>query len=415
MKHIIKSLTSILFLLTLNHCSPDAFDELVINKFKEWTPYQFAIEDVSLTERKLSWVYDAGSIDGFKIDRKRGDEDWVVPYCTLLASEVFYLDTISFNTSIDYQYRVYSFKDEMESMKTYLAIPAVIPTPKFFAVKAILSTSALLQWDYSIIGHTGFKILRKIEDEDWEFLAMLEPETREYSDDNLDLSNKIYYYRIFAYYNELESPQILNSITKKCGYPFIDFRDNLQYETVEIASQCWMKENLAWLPTVTQSYERSSKYPCFYVYEYSGRDTRVAKSTYNYRTYGVLYNWPAALVACPDGWHLPSYYEYGALLDQYGGVELAGASLKETGTEHWQAPNLATNESGFSALPGGYHLLDNYDFFHYLKSKGAWWTSEKTGETNAVSFEINHKSTRIKRYHEDFVSIGFSVRCIRDE
>jgi uncharacterized protein (TIGR02145 family) len=414
MKQKLKSLTPILLLIILTQCNPDALDDLVIMKFKEWTPYQFTIEDVSLTERQLFWVYDAGSIDGFKIDRKRGDEDWVIPYCTLLATDVSFLDTISFNSSIDYNYRIYSYNDEIESMKAYLSIPAAIPSPKLFAVKAILSTSASLQWDYSNSEHTGFKILRKIEDGDWELLATLEPETREYSDVNLDLNNKIYYYRIFAYFNELESLQILNSITKKCGYPFIDFRDNHQYETVEINDQCWMKENLAWLTTVTQSSERSSKYPCFYVYEYSGRDNRVAKSTYNYRTYGVLYNWPAALVACPDGWHLPSYYEYGALFDQYGGVEFAGASLKETGTEHWQAPNLANNESGFSALPGGNHLLDNYDF-SYLKSKGAWWTSEKTGKTNAVSFEINHNSTRIERYHEDFVELGFSVRCIRDE
>ena len=58
---------------------------------------------------------------------------------------------------------------------------------------------------------------------------------------------------------------------------------------------------------------------------------------------------------CPDGWHLPSIAEWEELIECLGNTTVAGGKMKETGTEHWNSPNTdASNESGFTARPGGY-------------------------------------------------------------
>jgi uncharacterized protein (TIGR02145 family) len=102
---------------------------------------------------------------------------------------------------------------------------------------------------------------------------------------------------------------------------FTDSRDGKTYKTVKIGDQWWMAENLAWLPAVNPVNDNSSTEKYYYVSGYNGTDVSAAKATQNYTTYGVLYNWPAAMNgaagsdanpssvqgACPAGWHIPSY------------------------------------------------------------------------------------------------------------
>src|SRR5690554_6700140 len=131
-----------------------------------------------------------------------------------------------------------------------------------------------------------------------------------------------------------------------------DARDNQTYRIVTIGSQTWMAENLKYLPSVVGPETGSQTTPHYYVYGYNGTNVTDAKATANYNTYGVLYNWPAEMNACPDGWHLPSDAEWTELTDYLGGESVAGGKLKETGTTHWASPNTgATNETGFTALP----------------------------------------------------------------
>ena len=134
---------------------------------------------------------------------------------------------------------------------------------------------------------------------------------------------------------------------------FTDFRDGNHYNVVKIANQVWMAENLKYLPSVVGPPTTSYTLPYYYVYGYYGTDVNAAKATANYTTYGVLYNWAAALTSCPAGWHLPGTGEWTQLTDYLGGLSTAGGKLKETGTAHWASPNTgATNEYGFTALPG---------------------------------------------------------------
>jgi len=205
-----------------------------------------------------------------------------------------------------------------------------------------------------------------------------------------------------------------------------DARDNQTYRIVTIGTQTWMAENLKYLPSVVGPETGSQTTPHYYVYGYNGTNVTDAKATANYNTYGVLYNWPAAMNGaassttnpsgvqgvCPDGWHLPSDAEWTELTDYLGGTIDAGGKLKETGTTHWNSPNTSTtNETGFTALPGGVRDLDGT--FDVIGYNGYWWS--------ATEFNASNAWYRRMYYYYSFVDIpyvnkgvGFSVRCVRD-
>ena len=127
--------------------------------------------------------------------------------------------------------------------------------------------------------------------------------------------NTTYYVRAYATnsqgtaYGEQRTFRTLTASDIEYG-SFTDSRDGKVYKTVTIGEQVWMAENLAYLPSVVGPATESYTAPYYYVYGYDGTSVATAKATTNYQTYGVLYNWPAALTACPSGWHLPSDAEW---------------------------------------------------------------------------------------------------------
>lgn len=205
---------------------------------------------------------------------------------------------------------------------------------------------------------------------------------------------------------------------------FIDSRDGNIYNWVLIGTQIWMAENLKFLPSVVGPGTVSVTAPYYYVYGYDGTDVSAAKATANYTTYGVLYNWTAAMNGaesstenpsglqgvCPTGWHLPSDAEWTDLTDYLGGTSVAGGKLKEVGTTHWDSPNAgATNETGFTALPAGYVNSS----FNKIRKEAYWWTTSESGSTSALTRLIQYDTGNIYRIAYG-KQIGFSVRCVKD-
>ena len=180
---------------------------------------------------------------------------------------------------------------------------------------------------------------------------------------------------------------------------FTDPRDGHVYKTIKIGTQTWMAENLAYLPYATLSSTYSYTEPCYYVYDYA--------------TYGVYYNWPAALTACPLGWHLPSDTEWTSLSDYLGGESVAGSKMKST-TSIWNSPNKgATNESCFSALPGGYR---DGRGINNDGSNGYWWSSTAEEELELYARDRNLYSGHSTLHPNHFPRfVGISVRCVRDD
>ncbi|MDD3101434.1 MAG: fibrobacter succinogenes major paralogous domain-containing protein [Bacteroidales bacterium] len=223
-----------------------------------------------------------------------------------------------------------------------------------------------------------------------------------------------------------------------------DSRDSNVYDLVVIGGQIWMAENLAYLPSVVGPGTSSNSVPYYYVYGYNGTDIATAKNTDNYNTYGVLYNWPAAMNGaassatnpsgvqgiCPAGWHLPSDAEWTQLENyliangyNYNGTTVGNMIAKSMATDSGWTVSSTTgavgntdypdyrNKSGFSALPGG--CLGNFSAFTSIDNAGFWWGSTVSSgdysrrcglEYNSISLG---KSENLKKY-------GFSIRCIRN-
>jgi uncharacterized protein (TIGR02145 family) len=213
--------------------------------------------------------------------------------------------------------------------------------------------------------------------------------------------------------------------------PTITDIDGNVYHIVEIGSQIWMADNLKTtrysdgtpIPFVntTASWGAlaiNGKAYCWYDDNSSYKDT-----------YGALYTWGAAMNgavsstsnpsgvqgACPTGWHLPSWAEWSTLETYLGGSSIAGGKMKETGTEHWLFPNSgATNESGFTALPGGWRFNTSGSFW-LLSNSGYWWSSsQETSNTDySDSFRLGNNVGSSNGSGQS-KNNGISVRCLRD-
>lgn len=218
------------------------------------------------------------------------------------------------------------------------------------------------------------------------------------------------------------------TIAETTSGTFTDSRDGNEYNWVQIGNQVWMAENIAYLPSVNMvadgSEDAAGSY--YYVYGYDGVNVADAKATANYTTYGVLYNWTAAMAGessstsnpsgiqgvCPTGWHLPSDAEWTELTAYLGGTSIAGGKLKETGTTHWNSPNTgATNETGFTALPGGFR--STHGNFNYFGNFGYWWSATEDYANDAWFRNMYYLYSNVSRrgYYKE---MGFSVRCVRD-
>lgn len=235
-----------------------------------------------------------------------------------------------------------------------------------------------------------------------------------------------YYVRAYATSSQETVYGSQISFTTLLEKTFTDNRDGHVYNLVKIGDQVWMAENLAYLPAVSPPSSGSTTSPYYYVYGYEGTSVITAKATSNYSTYGVLYNWPAAMAGaassssnpsgvqgvCPIGWHLPSDAEWTELTDYLGGEDVAGGKLKEIGYDHWRSPNTdATDEKGFTALPSG--CRHNNGSFAVDRNYGFWWSAVESDVTYAWSRYVCYNCAYVFRgnHPKDF---GLSVRCVRD-
>ncbi len=191
--------------------------------------------------------------------------------------------------------------------------------------------------------------------------------------------------------------------------------DGNVYNTVKIGTQTWLVENLkttryndgAPIPLVTDSATWSTLTTpgyCWY-------DNDAA----NKNTYGALYNWFTVNTGklAPDGCHVPTDDEWTTLTTYLGGENVAGGKLKETGTTHWRSPNAgATNESNFTALPGGIRNVNGS--FKAIGDDGYWWSATEAGSTGKVWYRnMNYNNEGVVRVGNNKIN-GHSVRCIMD-
>ena len=183
-----------------------------------------------------------------------------------------------------------------------------------------------------------------------------------------------------------------------------------------ICCQSWMTKNLDVatyrngdpIPKVTDNAAWATLTTGAYCYYNNDSATYAA-------TYGKLYNWyavndPRGLA--PEGWHIPTDFEWTTLENCLGGAALAGGAMKKTGTRHWASPNTnATNTSGWAGLPGGNRNTSG-SFFN-VTNFGFWWSATEDVTSDAWYRYLNYNNGNILRNSSNKRS-GFSVRCLRD-
>ncbi|MDP3445037.1 MAG: FISUMP domain-containing protein, partial [Ignavibacteria bacterium] len=212
--------------------------------------------------------------------------------------------------------------------------------------------------------------------------------------------------------------------SKTLTFPFFACTDadGNNYSIVQIGTQFWMGENLK-----TTKYRNGESIPNITEQVVWGALNSGAYAWYNNdagtnkNTYGGLYNWLAVSDnrnIAPIGWHIPSDTEWTTLTTYLGGESLAYSKMKETGTSHWQSPNIgATNESGFTALPGGY-ATDFGPFFTNLGTNSFWWSSTESFSLifPRALFRLIEQPVWIYLVRSNgSLRAGFSVRCLMDE
>jgi len=190
--------------------------------------------------------------------------------------------------------------------------------------------------------------------------------------------------------------------------------DGNGYHSVTIGTQVWMVENLKTtkyrdglvIPNVTDAIAWFNLA--------TGAYSNYNNDADNSADYGRLYNWYAVNTGslCPTGWHVPTDSEWTTLTTYLGGENVAGGKLKEIGTIHWKSPNTgATNEKGFTGLPGGYHHSNGT--FVNIGDYGYWWSFTENDTGNAWYRNLSYGNGGVGRYY-NLKRDGLSVRCLKD-
>ena len=219
----------------------------------------------------------------------------------------------------------------------------------------------------------------------------------------------------------IETSEVELNIFLPETFEFTDPRDGNVYYALKIGTQTWMIENLAWLPEVTGPANWAYQEPMYYVSENLESDLETVRNSYNYSSYGALYNWVAAKISCPDGWHLPSDDEWQTLegflgmgnfdVISDGARRAGGVGYKLKSEIGWINNGNGDNSSKFNVLPVGVRFeRGEFDIYGL---RAAMWTSTESSEVYAWGRGFGTTVNWVDRDRHD-IQNGLSVRCISD-
>jgi uncharacterized protein (TIGR02145 family) len=210
--------------------------------------------------------------------------------------------------------------------------------------------------------------------------------------------------------------------------------DGNVYQTVQIGSQCWMRENMKAKryadgthlvdgTGVVNWYGDMSKYWFDYDDDPSISEVYGRLYTANAATNGVFGDEDDVIQGiCPNGWHVASDFDFNVMESFLGMTDYKelkwrgtyqGEWLREAGAEHWNT-DYGSNRSGFTALPAGLKFSDNpWTPYDDLYGQAFFWTS--TSDQYGVSKYRMLASLMggVLSWYSDWED-GFSCRCVRN-
>ena len=291
-------------------------------------------------------------------------------------------------------------------------IKVVIPIAPTSLNGVLLSNTKIsLSWTDNSTNEEGFKIERKTTSTSYFQIATISKDITSFTDSTLS-PNTQYNYRVYSYNSAGSSATYSNELSLKT------LPTPSQASQVVIGTQQWMKENLD-----VSTYRNGDIIPQVTDATKWGGLTTGAWCYYNNDSlngaiYGKLYNWyavndPRGLAL--QGWHIPTDAEWTTLSTFLGGDAAAGGKMKTTGTTRWTSPNAsATNESGFTALPGGFR--NDFGTFNSVGYFGYWWSATEASNSEHAWYRAlgNYNGTLDRTNLYGNKRYGFSIRCIRD-
>ena len=197
-----------------------------------------------------------------------------------------------------------------------------------------------------------------------------------------------------------------SAISFSCGRDTVVYADKT-YNTVQVGTQCWLKENLD-IGTMIQSGVNQSNNETIEKYCYDNNSA-------NCTTYGGLYQWNEAMQyvttekaqgICPTGWHIPTKAELETLSASVGND---GNKLKRE--DQGTGGGVGINTSGFSALLAGFRFSNGT--LSNLGLNAAFWSSTERDATHAYYVCLWSNVSSINMLN-DYKEIGFSIRCLKD-
>ncbi len=201
------------------------------------------------------------------------------------------------------------------------------------------------------------------------------------------------------------------------AYGTMTDQDGNVYRTVTIGTQEWMAENLR-----TTKYRNGDHISMLdgeskWKNAISGACCCYDNEMRYIAVYGLLYNHYAVSDSrdlAPEGWHVATNHDWEFLFGHLGGIGVAGQKLKEQGPGHWHGSNEGTNESGFTALPGGYRfqwqIITNGSWdYGSIGTDGMWWTADGGVWISSSLTELYEIDSGLG------LKYGRSVRCVRDQ
>lgn len=197
------------------------------------------------------------------------------------------------------------------------------------------------------------------------------------------------------------------------------------YHTVQIFSQCWMKENLN-LGTMIPGDVTMTDNQTIEKYCYNNIDDSCD-------VYGGFYQWdemmeysnvPGSRGICPPGWHIPGDDDWSILegaADSYiligdtswniNGVRGIDCGFNLKSGFYWENDGNGSDIFGFTIPPAGYR--DYWGYIYGFGHAAKYWSSDALSQAEALSRGLGCDGIDISRYNEDTAN-GYSVRCIKD-
>lgn len=389
----------------------------------------------STTQINLTWTDNSTNETEFKIERKTGSENYAVVGTTAADVTTFY-DT-GLTPSTTYSYRVCSYNEagisinySNEFTQNTLSV-IILPSLNTTFATMITNTTAIsggnitsdggapiiergVVWGSCFNGAPNISLSTKTIDGTGmgtftSSITNLQPNTQ-------------YAYCAYATNSAGTSYGEVFCFTTKnfnISGPNITDIDGNTYQTTSNCGKNWTTSNLNVsryrngdvIPQITSAaqwgnYATTGAW-CYYNYDPA-----------NAAIYGKLYNWfavtdPRGLA--PAGYHIPSYTEWGTLIDCLGGANIAGGKLKEMGTTHWTSPNTgADNSSGLTCLPGGNVVISSSGIGNF----GFFWSSSSgqgfNGNAAGIPFYIQYDNAKVTSSVGAGAVNQYSVRCIKD-